>query len=197
MKLIVCRMHSALFKMGLHMSTYTLICVVLTALLRVPYTSVVEWIIHRWMHSPRAFSGRLFAGHRLHHIAFRADKSYRRESPDDKRSVREGDQIHWHALIVLGFSAAGTTVMAGPFAALGYYETATTIAITATAVDALYLGAYALFHELLHGRFWQYLPVSYCKFVDEHHLRHHANVRVNLNLVLPIGDYLFRTRIER
>jgi hypothetical protein len=62
----------------------------------------------------------------------------------------------------------------------------------------LYYGLYEYLHWCMHvPRTRRFQSSRLFRWIDRHHRLHHLQPGRNLNVVLPIADFLFRTRLSR
>ena len=149
------------------------------------YASFAEWVIHRGlMHRPIFQFSHFFHGHaRVHHGKYRADSTY-----------TAGDRpltdltLAWWAM---------------PFPVLFHTPHLTAFAVWVSAPAAvglliaftLYQASYEYLHYCMHvPRSRWFERTSAFRWIDAHHFQHHRKHGTNLNIVLPIADYVLRTR---
>ncbi len=150
------------------------------------YGSFFEFALHRFvLHRPLLAVGPYRAHALIHHRVFRADETYHLGRPEDLRVVTFA---WWHAPALLAIHAplvfalqwlTGLTLFWGGIVALaGYY------------------GLYEYLHWCMHwpkGRWFERTGVF--RWLDAHHRVHHRSYLRNLNVVFPLADLVFRTRL--
>ena len=149
------------------------------------YASFAEWVIHvRLMHHPVFRFSHFFHGHaKVHHGKYQADSTYvvGDRPPSDLT-------LAWWAM---------------PFPVLFHAPFLAAIAIWVSAPAAvglliafsLYQASYEFLHYCMHvprNRWFE--RTSGFRWINAHHVQHHLKHGTNLNVVLPIADYLLRTR---
>ena len=70
-------------------------------------------------------------------------------------------------------------------------------ALALFSVTVLYQATYEYIHYCMHipkGRWVEKLAVF--RWLNDHHLQHHRKHFTNLNVVLPIADFILRTRVR-
>jgi hypothetical protein len=154
----------------------------------VVYGSFFEWTLHRFvMHRPFLTFTYPFRSHAItHHGTF---------GPTDTYHLADQEQSHlvtmawWNGPALLVMNApAGLLVawLSGSWwAALAFMSTL-----------AAYYAAYEYLHWCMHvpGPRW-FQGTSLFRWVDRHHRLHHLKHKRNLNVVLPIADFILRTRL--
>jgi hypothetical protein len=149
------------------------------------YASFAEWAIHhRLMHHPIFRFNHFFRGHaQVHHGRYQADSTYTAggRPPSDVTFA-------WWAM---------------PFPILLHVPPLTALAVwvsTPAAVGvfiafALYQATYEYLHYCMHvphGRWFE--RTGAFRWITTHHFQHHGKHDTNLNVILPIADYLLGTR---
>ena len=149
------------------------------------HASFAEWAIHkRLMHRPLFRFQHFFIGHaKVHHGKYQADSTY----VVGDRPLSDLTFAWW----------------AMPFPVLLHAPYLIAIAIWVSVPGAvgilsaftLYQVSYEYLHYCMHvprGRWFE--RTSAFKWIDAHHLQHHRKHNTNLNIVLPIADFLLGTR---
>ena len=152
------------------------------------YASFAEWVIHRrLMHRPFLRFNYFFIGHaKVHHGKYQADSTY---VLGDR--PRRDLTLTWWAM---------------PFPVLFHVPSLTAIAVWVSAPAAagilvaftLYQAAYEYLHYCMHvprNRWFE--GTSAFRWINAHHMQHHRKHNTNLNIVLPIADFLLGTRQRR
>ena len=149
------------------------------------YSSLAEWVIHgTFMHRPLARFRHFYHGHaEVHHGIYRADSTY----VVGDRAPRE---------ITLAWWAMPFPVLAhAPFLIAIAVWVSVPSAIAILGALTLYQATYEYIHYCMHvpsNRWFE--QTSAYKWLNAHHLQHHLKHNTNLNIVLPIFDYLLGTR---
>jgi len=149
------------------------------------YASLAEWVIHRFlMHRPILRITHFYTGHALvHHGRYKSDSSY---LVGDRERVEV--TLAWWAM---PFPVLSQT----PFvAAIGIWVSAPA-AVGLFVALTLYQASYEYFHYCMHvpsNRWFE--RTGAFMWINDHHLQHHRKFNTNLNIILPIADYLFGTR---
>ena len=149
------------------------------------YASFFEWFLHRFlMHQP--LWSYPFRAHALvHHGIFRSGPSYFLSAFEHRKKITFA---WWNAPLILGLHAPlvlwigyffGIWIFFGGMAALG-----------------LYYFLYEYLHFCMHvpkGR-WLEKTGWFC-WLDAHHHMHHKRHLSNLNVVLPLADFILKTLV--
>lgn len=154
------------------------------------YGSFFEWVLHKYlMHRPFLFVTYPFRTHaQTHHVKFGSGRNYHLQDDGQKNLVT---MAWWNSPILIAVNAP-----AGILAAwlIGSWW------IVPGWIGALvfYYGMYEYFHWCMHvpGPRW-FQSTRLFKWVDQHHRLHHLVPGRNLNVVFPLADFVFRTRISR
>ena len=154
------------------------------------YCSFFEWALHRYiMHSER-FLKYSFRTHQLqHHGVFRADASYFLGEEHDEDAMEHVTFAWWNAPLLFSLNA--------PICVLLYFFAGGWASVVGfAAAMGSYYALYEYFHYCMHlpkDRFFE--RTRFFKFVQLHHRLHHVHYMKNLNVVIPIADFILRTRI--
>lgn len=151
------------------------------------YCSFFEWTLHKYiMHMDHLLKYPHRAHQLEHHEIFKADGTYFIQDPKDLNNVTFA---WWNAPLLI---ALHSPLFAGAYFFLGGLPALLGM-FTAMA------GYYALY-EYLH--FCMHVPgnrsferTRFFKFVQEHHRLHHVYYMKNLNVVIPIADFILGTRV--
>ncbi|MCH8332377.1 sterol desaturase family protein [Candidatus Sumerlaeota bacterium] len=151
------------------------------------YCSFFEWVLHRQlMHTETFFRYPYRAHQEEHHTIFKADSTYFIQNEADREHLTFA---WWNAPVLMALNA--------PLVWGAYYVTGTWSAVAgAVAAMASYYALYEYLHLCMHtpsGRWFE--KTSFFQFVQMHHRVHHVYYKKNLNVVVPIADFLFRTRV--
>lgn len=149
------------------------------------YGSFAEWLLHRYvMH--RKFIPRFpFTAHTIvHHGLFRADRSFHATTAEQMEHVTFNWTDHLiliglHLALLLGFEMlTGAPVLIGGLIGIVSYLLA-------------YEGIHYVFHVPRHRFFEKH---RWFRWLKRHHFIHHKQQFKNMNVVLPIADFLLGTR---
>jgi hypothetical protein len=150
------------------------------------YASFFEWVLHRYlMHHPLWTYP--FRSHALeHHGIFRSGPSYILSEGRDHKNLTFA---WWNAPLIIGLHAPviylvqhllGANIFFGGMAALG-----------------LYYFLYEYFHFCMHVPKTRWFEnTAWFSWLDAHHHQHHQRHYNNLNVVLPLADFVFGTLIR-
>jgi hypothetical protein len=149
------------------------------------YASFFEWTLHRFvMHQPFLFLRYPFRTHALtHHRLFRADASYHLSRPEDAKKV---SFAFWNAPLLIGLHVPLLW-------AVGKW-TGLPALVPGLLAMTVYYALYESLHYVMHvpkGRRVERTAVF--RWLSAHHRAHHARHDRNLNVVLPLADFVFRT----
>ena len=154
------------------------------------YGSFFEWELHRFiMHRPLLFVTAPFKAHAItHHGTFGSGWTYHLRIKADRHVVT---MAWWHpptltlvnapAGALAAWLAGSWWILPGFMAAMG-----------------LYYGLYEYLHWCMHvpgPRRFQ--STALFRWIDRHHRLHHLQPSRNLNVVIPIADFVLRTRLSR
>lgn len=149
------------------------------------YASFAEWVIHiRFMHRPLFRFSHFFYGHaKVHHGKYQADSTYTVGG-----RPRTELTLAWWAMPFPLLSQAPL------LAALVVFVSAPA-AIGVLLALVFYQASYEYLHYCMHVPRNRWFERSRgFRWLNAHHVQHHKEHSTNLNIVLPIADYLFRTR---
>ena len=150
------------------------------------YASFAEWAIHkRLMHQPILGIQHFYFGHaKVHHGVYKADDTY----VVGDRPPRELTLAWWAMpfpiMLQIPLLAAFALLISLP-GMVGF-----------AAALVLYQFSYEYLHYCMHvpnNRWFE--GTRWFTFLNEHHLQHHARPNRNLNIVIPLADFLLRTRV--
>lgn len=152
------------------------------------YCSFFEWGLHKYiMHMDHVLKYP-FRAHQLeHHEIFKADSTY---FIQDKKHLDTVTFAWWNAPVLMALHF--------PIFALSYFflgGLGTAIGMLSAMV--LYYAMYEYFHFCMHvpgNRFFE--RTRFFQFVQTHHRLHHVHYMKNLNVVVPIADFILRTRVS-
>ncbi len=152
------------------------------------YASFFEWTLHRNVMHRKTWISYPFELHAmLHHKIFRHDKTYHAQNEEMRQHVTFVPRDYFLLLLV------NTPVFVAAEWALR-----APVLIGAWVAVLLYLALFDILHWSFHvpkeRRVERWFWVRWLK---EHHRLHHQYQNRNLNVVLPLADLLFSTRIGK
>jgi len=165
-------------------------------LVSVVQASFFEWAFHRfWLHRPWLPKGCFTAHTLVHHQLCKFDDTFHVVEEEQEEALTFQwwggplliviNQIPW-VLLALGLSALGV--------ALPYVTFIVTVAVT----FALYYAGYEGFHYLMHKPTLPWLEGSqWFRFLKHHHRIHHVQMDRNLNVLVPIADFVIGTLVTQ
>ncbi len=154
------------------------------------YASFFEWTLHRFvMHRPFLGMTYPYRTHGItHHGVFGPGKTYHLLSTDNKDLVT---MAWWNGpvLVLLNIPAGLLAWWVGGSLWVG---------VAFLSALASYYVVYEYFHWCMHvpGPRW-FQGTRIFKWINQHHRLHHLEAGRNLNVVLPLADFLLRTRLAR
>ena len=154
------------------------------------FASFFEWTLHRFvMHKRVSFFSYPFEKHALvHHQIFKADETYHLIHEKDKYTI---PMAWWNgpAMIAVGII---------PFAVTAWWLKSWGFITGSFIACSGYYGTYEYLHWCMHIPRKRNIERSGIFFrLNGHHLLHHRYMGKNLNVVLPLFDFLFGTLILR
>jgi hypothetical protein len=136
------------------------------------------------MHLPTFGITHFFKGHaKVHHRIYQGDLSYAVGDRDPEEVT-----LAWWAMPIIPIAHI-------PFMIGLYFLFGMSSAVGMFTASIFYQASYEYLHYAMHvpqGRFIEMLP--FYKWLDDHHLQHHRKHFTNLNVFIPIADYVFGTR---
>ena len=153
----------------------------------VVYATFAEWVIHgSFMHRPLAKFTHFYHGHvEVHHGIYGSDSSY---LVGDRPRVEI--KLAWWAM---PFPVAAHIPVLVAIAIIFSLPAAVGIFIALTLYQASYEYLDYCFH-VPNNRWFE--GMRWFMFLNEHHIQHHQRPNKNLNIVLPIADFMLRTRVK-
>ncbi|MFO0983714.1 MAG: sterol desaturase family protein [Planctomycetota bacterium] len=150
------------------------------------YGSFFEWTLHRNIMHRRTWIAHPFELHAmLHHKLFRHDGSYHAQNDEMKSHVTFVPRDYVLLLLV------NTPVFLAAEWALQY-----PVLLGAWVAVLTYLAVFDILHWSFHVPNQRRMERwSWVRWLKEHHRLHHQYQNRNLNVVLPLADLVFRTRI--
>jgi hypothetical protein len=154
------------------------------------YGSFFEWSLHRFlMHRPFLFFTYPYRTHaQVHHVKFGSGRDYQLHDDHQKGHVT---MAWWNSPILIAVNAP-----IGILAAVLIGSWWIVPGFLASMV--IYYGMYEYLHWCMHvpGTRW-FQSTRLFRWIDRHHRIHHLQPMRNLNVVLPLADFILRTRLAR
>lgn len=152
------------------------------------YGSFFEWTLHRNIMHRKTWISYPFELHAmLHHRLFRHDETFHALNEEMKQHVRFVPRDYILLLLVnTPVFLAVELILRVP------------VLIGGWVACLLYLIAFDTLHWSFHvpkERFFE--KWGWHRWIKQHHLLHHRYQNRNLNVVLPLADFVFRTRISK
>jgi fatty acid hydroxylase family protein len=165
-----------------------LLCQGIAFLATVVYGSFFEWTLHRNVMHRKTWISYPFELHAmLHHKIFRHDETYHALNDEMKEHVTFVPRDYVLLLMV------NSPIFIAAEALLGL-----PILIGAWTAVLCYLGMFDLLHWSFHVPKERRLERWFwIRWLKEHHRLHHQYQNRNLNVVFPLADLVFRTRVSR
>src|SRR5262249_25230471 len=164
------------------------------SLVAVVQASFFEWAFHRfWLHRPWLPKG-CFTSHTLvHHQLCKFDDTF--HVVDEEQHEALTFQWWGGPLLVL-INIVPWALSAWGLAALGVRLPYLTFLVTFSTVCMLYYVGYEGLHYLMHKPAIAWLENSpYFRFIEKHHRIHHFKMDRNLNVLIPIADFMLGTLV--
>lgn len=138
----------------------------------------------------------MWKGHAIsHHGSYAPDEHYTQDDTNKSEvltfSWYEGPLIIAFATAVVYGIAAGINLLIG-----APLNSILSVVIGASIAFTLYYIAYESLHAIMHvPHKWRWLyKTSIMMWLNRHHYQHHLNPRTNLNVIIPIADYVWGTK---
>jgi len=173
---------------------------VVTLVVSVIYTSVFEWVLHKYiMHRPLGPFRYPFEAHGMvHHRLFKADGTYHVGGRGPE--VRDKIPMAWWngPVIVLIGTVIGPLPIAAALYWFGWPQAAVVVLVVSLLVFIVYFSSYEYLHWCMHaaGSRW-FERTRIFRRLNGHHILHHRYMSSNFNTVLPLADWLFGTLLMR
>ena len=158
------------------------------------YASMFEWTLHKYvMHHPFFGLRYAFKAHALtHHRVFSWDETYVIARKEDEPLVTFA---WWNMPVLMALNAP--VFIGGGWLAAGFAVTPVFWGAAAGAAGAMlvYYFLYEYLHWCMHvptGRWFE--RSRWFRFIDDHHRMHHRRPTKNLNVVMPLADWILRTK---
>lgn len=163
------------------------------------YSSFFEWVLHRYiMHDDRFMKYAHEAHQLLHHDIFRADATYfLNKEIHTKEAESHLTFAWWNAPLLIGMHLP---FFVG-FWFLGAMTAGWVGGIVATVFSFSAIVSYYALYEYLHycmhvpGNRW-FERTKFFNYVQNHHRLHHVYYKKNLNVVIPIADFILGSMVR-
>ena len=136
------------------------------------------------MHRPTFGITHFFIGHaKVHHNVYKGNNTYSVGDRDPNEVT-----FAWWAMPIIPI--VHIPVMVGLYFLFGMPSS-----VAMFVASLLYQASYEYLHYCMHiaqGRWIE--GQALFRWLNNHHLQHHRKHNTNLNVVIPIADYVFRTR---
>ncbi len=136
------------------------------------------------MHRPLLWDYPYRAHALTHHQVFKADETYHIQHDEN---VHEVTFAWWNAPLLIGLHVP---ILYGIQLLLGI-----PVLVAGLAAMGLYYFLYEYLHWCMHvprRRWFEHTRVFL--WINEHHVAHHRRMYTNFNVVLPLADFVLRTR---
>lgn len=156
--------------------------------------SFFEWAFHRyWLHRPW-LPKHCFTKHTLiHHQLCKFDDTFHVEEEEQHEALRFN---WWGGPLLLLINLIPWTALAWWLGSRGVGLPFVAMLATFGATFGLYYAGYETFHYLMHKPSLPSIEGSgYFQFLKRHHRIHHARMDRNLNVLVPIADWVLGTLV--
>ena len=168
------------------------------ALAAVPFAivqaSLFEWAFHRyWLHRPW-LPKECFTSHTLvHHQLCKYDDTFHVEEEEQHEALTFA---WWGGPILVAINWIPWVLVSWVLAATGTMPWNLPMLIAVPATIGLYYVGYEGLHYLMHKPTIGWIERSpYFRFIERHHRIHHFRMDRNLNVLIPIADFLLGTLV--
>ena len=151
--------------------------------------SLFEWAFHRyWLHRPW-LPKECFTSHTLvHHQLCKFDDTFHVEEKEQEEALTFA---WWGGPALIAINTAPWLLVAWGLSATRTLPLAFLLPACVAFVFILYYIGYEGLHYLMHKPSIPWIERSrYFKFLERHHRIHHFQMDRNLNVLLPLGDFL-------
>jgi hypothetical protein len=162
--------------------------------LAVVQASLFEWTFHRyWLHRPWLPKD-CFTSHTLvHHQLCKFDDTFHVEDEEQHEALTFA---WWGGPVLCAINVIPWLLISWALVAAGVMRSYFVLPLTIAAVFALYYVGYEGLHYLMHKPTIAWIQRSwYFRFLERHHRIHHVQMDRNLNVLIPIGDFLLGTLV--
>lgn len=157
-------------------------------------SSFFEWAFHRfWLHRPWLPKG-CFTSHTLvHHQLCKFDDTFHAVDEEQHEAL---SFKWWGGPVLIAINLLPWSLSAWGLAALGVRFPYVAFLVSFGLTVALYYVGYEGLHYLMHKPSIPWLERSwYFRFIERHHRIHHFKMDRNLNVLLPIADFVLGTLV--
>lgn len=157
--------------------------------------SLFEWAFHRyWLHRPWLPKD-VFTAHTLiHHQLCKFDDTFHVEEEE------QHEALHfqwWGGPFLVSLNILPWIMVSWALAAAGITPINWFLIGTVAITCSLYYVGYEGLHYLMHKPSVQWLErMPYFQFIKRHHRIHHVRMDRNLNVLVPIADFLLGTLVR-
>jgi hypothetical protein len=172
----------------------TLLAVLLFIPVAVVQASLFEWAFHRyWLHRPW-LPKECFTSHTLvHHQLCKFDDTFHVEEEEQHEAL---SFAWWGGPVLIAINLVPWALASVALAASGLHLPYLAVIITIAAVIAVYYIGYEGLHYLMHKPTWPFVEkAGYFQFIKRHHRIHHVLMDRNLNVLIPIADWMLGTLV--
>ena len=151
--------------------------------------SLFEWAFHRyWLHRPWLPKD-CFTSHTLvHHQLCKFDDTFQVHDHEQEEAL---SFAWWGGPVLITINVIPWVLIAWGFSAAGIMPFNLLMPGAVAAVFLLYYIGYEGLHYLMHKPSIGWIERSrYFKFIERHHRIHHYRMDKNLNVLLPVADFL-------
>lgn len=156
--------------------------------------SFFEWTFHRyWLHRPW-LPETCFTSHTLvHHQLCKYDDTFHAVEEEQHEAL---SFVWWGGPALIAINLVPWALVAWGLSALGMSLPYIPFLIALGGMILLYYIGYEGLHYLMHKPTVPAIERSrYFKFIEKHHRIHHIHMDRNLNVLLPIADYVLGTLV--
>jgi len=163
--------------------------------LAVVQASFFEWAFHRyWLHRPWLPKDCFTAHTLVHHQLCKFDDTFLVVDEEQHESLHFA---WWGGPALIAINLIPWLLLAWAIAAAGLLRLSVVLTVGAAAAFALYYVGYEGLHYLMHKPIIAWIARSrYFRFIERHHRIHHVRMDRNLNVLLPIGDFVLGTLVR-
>lgn len=165
-------------------------------LVGVVWSSLFEWIYHRyWLHRPW-LPPQMFTAHTLiHHQLCKHDDTFHVHDEEQEEALTFQ---WWGGPVLIALNVTPWLIAWWILAANGVSFPYLLWVICFAATMLVYYAAYEGFHYLMHRPSIAWIERSRpFRFIERHHRLHHVHMGKNFNVVMPLADLLLGTLMLR
>jgi hypothetical protein len=156
--------------------------------------SLFEWAFHRyWLHRPWLPKDCFTAHTLVHHQLCKFDDTFHVVDEEQHEALTFQ---WWGGPVLIAINLVPWALLTWALAATGVMPPNFGPLVAVAVVFGLYYAGYEGFHYLMHKPTIPWIERSaYFRFLERHHRIHHHRMDRNLNVLVPIADFLFRTLV--